>query len=147
MYYAFGNHIYSFSPMFTYIFLVWQTYFFFLIYTNDCWNCSLMCISTKCHCPWRINWQPKIFYIGKPYLFLQIYKPLSIPCLVVMFGFCKCPQCFTTVLKCFTFSSHSCSFTSMKTCIPCFDDIFLFPYFLKLYTHVYLYTILMHIKY
>ena len=38
MYYAFDNLIYSFSSITTYVFPVWQTYFFFLIYPNNVSN-------------------------------------------------------------------------------------------------------------
>ena len=45
--FTFGSHICSFIPMTTYGFLVWQTYFFFLIYVNIFWNYTYMCIYTK----------------------------------------------------------------------------------------------------
>ena len=38
IYYLFGNHIYSLSSMVTYVFLLWQTYFAFCIYANNCEN-------------------------------------------------------------------------------------------------------------
>ena len=40
-------YIYSFSSMTTYLFPVWQTYFFFFIYANNFWNCANICIYTK----------------------------------------------------------------------------------------------------
>ena len=33
-----------------------------------------------------LSWQPQIFYICKPYLFLDIYDPWSIPSLAVLFN-------------------------------------------------------------
>ena len=36
--YEFGSFINPFSSMTTYVFLVWQTYFFFLIYANTFWK-------------------------------------------------------------------------------------------------------------
>ena len=35
MYYVFDSHIYSFSSVTTYIFPIWQAYFFFFIYANN----------------------------------------------------------------------------------------------------------------
>ena len=46
MYYAFDNHIYSFSSMTTYVFAVWQTSFFSLNYVNNS-DIVNMCIYTK----------------------------------------------------------------------------------------------------
>ena len=42
MYYAFDNHIYSFLPIITYVFLVWQTWFPLLIYANKLSNVTHM---------------------------------------------------------------------------------------------------------
>ena len=44
MYYAFDNHIYSFSSMVIYIFLTLMTNFFSLIYASSFWNYIYMCI-------------------------------------------------------------------------------------------------------
>ena len=47
MYYAFDSHINSFLSMTTNIFLVWQTYFSFLIYAFNFENYTHMYIYTK----------------------------------------------------------------------------------------------------
>ena len=46
-FYAFNSHIYLFSFMTTYIFLVLQIYYFFLRYANNFGNCKHMHIYTK----------------------------------------------------------------------------------------------------
>ena len=45
--FTFGMHIYPFTSMTTYGFLIWQTYFSFLVYTITFWNCTHMCIYPK----------------------------------------------------------------------------------------------------
>ena len=41
-----------------------------------------------------LSWQSKIFHISRSYLFLNIYDHFSIPCLAVIFAFCKYFWCF-----------------------------------------------------
>ena len=49
MYYAFGNHIYSLSPMTTYTFLILQTYFVFCIYGRNFGKCRNVYNSMKAY--------------------------------------------------------------------------------------------------
>ena len=53
-----------------------------------------------------LSWQPKIFYICKPYFFFGFYNPLSIPSLVVFifffFFFLQTPRKF----YCVTYTFH-----------------------------------------
>ena len=46
------------SSITTYVFLVWQTYFFFFIYANNFWNCTHIGIYTKYYSLWSVQWQP-----------------------------------------------------------------------------------------
>ena len=61
-----------------------------------------------------LSGQSQIFYICKQYLFLHNYYSFSIPCLAVIFVFCKCLGNFTPIHIYFTIGSHRCSFTSLK---------------------------------
>ena len=51
MYYAFDNYIYSFLSITSHAFLVWQAYFFFLVYANNFLNCTHTCMYTKYQSP------------------------------------------------------------------------------------------------
>ena len=70
MYYIFDNRIYSFSFMTTYIFLVWQSYFFFLIYANTFEIKHVGMQTTNAH--EVLSDSLKYFYICKPYLFTSM---------------------------------------------------------------------------
>ena len=109
MHYVFGDHIYSLSIT-TYIFLAWWTYFF-CIYTKNIGNASEV-----------LSWQPQIFYIYKPYLFFQIYDPLSIPCLAVIFVvlFYKSILCFAALHK----HSHLAAIVIFSHPWPFMDSLF-----------------------
>ena len=112
-YYAFDNHIYYFSCMTSYVLLVWQAYFCFLMYANNFWNCWHMYLY-KILMPICVKWQPEIFYIYKPYLFLHIYNPLTIPCLAIIFVLCKCLSSFYCNSY-FIVAGYIFSFISMTT--------------------------------
>ena len=86
-----------FTSMTTYGFLIWQTYYFFLIYANIFWICPHPCINKNTNAPEVLHWQPQICDICKPHLFLQIYDPYSIPCLTVIFVSCTCLWSYFTV--------------------------------------------------
>ena len=54
------------------------------------WSCTHVYIYQKTNSHKALHWQPQIFYICKLYLFLYIYEPFNISCLVVTFVFYKC---------------------------------------------------------
>ena len=84
-------------------------------------------------------------HICKPYLFLHIYEPLSILCLLAIFVFfCKCLWSF--YWKSWTFyiwQPYLFSDISDNFCIPCLADILLFIYAFNFwnYIHVYIYKL------
>ena len=43
-YFTFRSYICCFRPMISQILLVWNTYFFFITFVNNFWNCTHMCI-------------------------------------------------------------------------------------------------------
>ena len=115
--FTFGSCI--FKSMTTYRFLIWQTYFFFLI-----WNCT-ECVyiqSTNAHEVW--SRQPQIFDICKLCLFLIIYDPFSIPYLVVVFVFLQnAYEVFTVIYKHFTLKLYTHVYINkILMCIKCSVD-------------------------
>ena len=87
MYCAFDNHIYSFLFMTTYVFPVWQTYFFFLIYANK-FEIVHTCASIQnTSNPHEVFSDSHKYLLCKPYFFLHIYDLLNIPHLAVIFLF------------------------------------------------------------
>ena len=79
MYYAFDNYIYSFSSVTTYVFLVWQTYFFHYLCQK------FLKLYTHVHV-YKIL-MPMKCQICKPYFFTDIFDLLTIPHLAVIFLF------------------------------------------------------------
>ena len=82
--FTFGSHICSFTSVTTYVFFVWQTYFFFLIYVKIFWNCTYMYIYTKYSCTWSVTFashicsftsmMPLVFHVCQSYLCFTIHK-------------------------------------------------------------------------
>ena len=83
MYYAYDNHIYSFSSITTYVFLDWQTFFFFLIYadTFEIVHTSLCIQNTNAY---KVLTDSHKYFTFVSHIFIHIYDPLSIPCLAVI---------------------------------------------------------------
>ena len=127
--------------MTTYVFLVWQTYFVFYIYTNNFGNCTHVYNAHEVLCQ-----QPEIFYIYKPCLWFHIYDPLSIPSMavIVVFFFANAYHTFTVIHKISYLTPIFVLHIYDQLWFPCLANIFLHPYFfqhlLKLYTHVYIFT-------
>ena len=77
-YFTFCRHICSFTSMTT-CFLLWWTYFFFLIYANDFWNYTHMCIFTNSTNAYYVLSDRNNILIWQQYFILHIFYHLCIP--------------------------------------------------------------------
>ena len=104
------------SHLWPHEFLVSQIYFFFLIYAISFKIAHVSVCIQNSNTDEVLSWLLQIFYIWKPYLFLQIYDIFNIPYLAVIFSFFffffenkNAYKIYTTIDKCFTYGSHICS--------------------------------------
>ena len=104
--FTFGNHTCSFTSMTTYWFLTWQTYFFLSVMPIP-FEIVYTCVyiqNTNAH--EMLNWEPKILYISKPYLYFTSMIPLVFDVWQLYLFFANAHDIFTAIHKHFTFDNH-----------------------------------------
>ena len=100
--------------MTTYVYPVWQTDFLFLIYANNVWNYTYMCIYIPYLCSPSVKWPSKNIFILQLYLFFHMYDHLRITCLkdwLPGITFCMYARVHVSTCMCMyiyrqTFASH-----------------------------------------
>ena len=94
-YFTFVSHICSFTSMICLVLYIWQSCFFLQVFMTFLLKFIKIYIKIVHTCAYIQNttahdvfsWEPKIFDIYKPYLFLHIYDPFSNPYLAVILFF------------------------------------------------------------
>ena len=150
-YFTFGNHICSFTSMTTYPFLVWPTFLFFhscqwplKFYTHVHPHTTIMPMKCYVTCS-------NILHLATIY-FPSCLWSLKYPFLAATFVFANVYEVLNEILKYLTFWQPNWFYHIYDQLgILCWKDIFVFPslcqYLLKYYIHVYLYTMLISVKY
>ena len=114
MYFAFGNHSSSFSSMTTYIFLVWHTYFSFLIcpITYGIVHTGVSIQNTKGH---EVLSDSRKYFTLESHIhsFISMIPDVFLDWYLYLFSV-NAYEVFTAVfINFFTSGSHTASFTSM----------------------------------